>query len=268
MHRFLAFQLEDGGAHMAKVKLALSADEYVLRREAYCYADPCWKFEVVQTGSLAHAGVYHGVYASSPPPGCIGAVNLRRFELICGEVFADGFIALRKGSLTANHAANLQSIALAIVHWKMASQRGRARKAVERVGTKWSSETAQTLLEAYDHCRMGSFRIPGVRIPTATAFMRFLFPDKYGIMDRLVGCWTNSHGITTLKLRSDGYVCDTSSNIEQYEQSYIPFLRSQALELTRAGKQFRDVSACGEKGYFSFRPCDVEMALWQSISSS
>ena len=251
---------------MTSIRLLLSAAEYIRLREAYDYADPCCEFEVVQTGGLAQSGQYHGIYARVPRAECGRAINLRRFELICGEVFADGSEALQRGCLTATHEANLQAIALAIVHWKMASQRGRAKGKVENVLGKWQPKTPVVLVKAYDSRCMAGFCIGGVRIPTATAFMRLLFPDEYGIMDSRVSAITNAAAITHLSLTADDYVIDTPKNVTQYGDTYSPFLRAQAKQLNASGTRFRDINAEGRLMKFAFRPCDAEMALWQSAS--
>ena len=79
-----------------------------------------------------------------------------------------------------------------------------------------------------------------VRIPTATTFMRFLYPNDFGVMDsRVVGNHTQPNGITTLSLRNDGYINDTKQNIIKYETEYIIFLRVQAASLNKLGIKFR-----------------------------
>lgn len=110
---------------------------------------------------------------------------------------------------------------------------------------------------------MSLFRIGGVRIPTATAFMRFLFPDDFGIMDsRVVGNHTQPNGLTTLSLRSDGYISDTKQNVIKYETEYISFLRSQASYLNSLGVKFQDIDAHGNIFSSKFRSCDIEMGLF------
>jgi len=74
---------------MARINLLPSPHEYVQLREAYDYADPCCEFEVLQTGGISQPGHYHGIYAREPPDDCGRAINLRRFEGIGSEVFAD-----------------------------------------------------------------------------------------------------------------------------------------------------------------------------------
>ena len=109
---------------------------------------------------------------------------------------------------------------------------------------------------------MEKFEIGGVRIPTATAFMRFLFPTEYGIMDRRVARITQERCVTTLDIREDGYIKDTRRNKQQYVQSYSPFLRREAGELSDRGILFQDVDEDGRSINSSFRPCDIEMALF------
>lgn len=38
-------------------------------------------------------------------------------------------------------------------------------------------------MNVYEKKNMSLFRIGGVRMPIATGFVRFLFPDDFGIMD-------------------------------------------------------------------------------------
>ena len=149
----------------------------------------------------------------------------------------------------------------------MASQGGLADVKAKNVLGKWQAKTPAVLVKAYDSRCMAGFRIGGVRIPTATAFMRLLFPDEYGIMDSRVGAITNAAAITHLSLRDDGYVIDTPRNVAQYSNAYSPFLRAQVEQLETSGARFCDINAEGRLTEFAFRPCDVEMALWQSASS-
>ena len=109
---------------------------------------------------------------------------------------------------------------------------------------------------------MELFEIGGVRIPTATAFMRFLFPDEYGIMDSRVAKITQHRGITSLDIRKDGYINDTRRNKEQYATTYSPFLKDEARQLKNRGVLFQDVDENGTSIETPFRPCDIEMAIF------
>ena len=145
----------------------------------------------------------------------------------------------------------------------MASQGGRAQLKMDNLLAKWNVDTAKQLLDAYIKRDMSLFRIGGVRIPTATAFMRFLFPDDFGIMDsRVVGNHTQPNGITTLSLRNDGYINDTKQNVIKYETEYTIFLKSQASYLNDLGVKFQDVDSNGQIFLSQFRPCDIEMSLF------
>ena len=145
----------------------------------------------------------------------------------------------------------------------MTSQGGRAKLKMENLLAKWNDDTVKQLMNAYEKKDMSLFRIGGVRIPTATAFMRFLFPDDFGIMDsRVVGNHTQPNGITTLSLRNDGYINDTKQNIIKYETEYIIFLRGQAASLNKLGIKFRDVDEQGEIFLSTFRSSDIEMSLF------
>jgi hypothetical protein len=113
---------------------------------------------------------------------------------------------------------------------------------------------------------MGKFRIGGIRIPTATAFLRFLYPEEYGVMDKhVVNEHTQPNGITTLSLRKkDGYINNSPSNVRKYDVEYIPFLRAEAAAVNRVHATFRDVDVIGDNIVSVFRPCDIEMALFCS----
>lgn len=151
----------------------------------------------------------------------------------------------------------------AIIFWKMSSQGGRAKLKMGNLQEKWNNDTPKQLLDAYIKKEMQLFRISGVRIPTATAFMRFLFPDDFGIMDsRVVGKYTQPYGITTLNLRDDGYINDLKLNIHKYNIEYITFLRKKAGILSNSGIKFQDIDAQGSVIFTEFRACDIEMALF------
>lgn len=244
----------------------LSIEDYIKHREAYSYEDPGCRFEILQTNGLNYTGEFHGIFAGSVPATCIKGVNLRKFEAVCEEVFNNCCEPTRKGILTKQHAVNLRSITYAIVHWKMASQGGRASKNVKNIQDKWTGETVYKLIKAYRNKDIHEFMIPGIRIPTATAFMRFLFPDIYGIMDSRVARLTQKHNLTSLSIREDGYINDTARNIKQYNDNYIPFLQQEAYLLNKNGARFIDFDISGKKAEFKFRPCDVEMALWKICS--
>ena len=114
---------------------------------------------------------------------------------------------------------------------------------------------------------MRAIEIGGVRIPTATAFMRFLFPDLYGMVDSRVAPVTNNLGVTQFSLSKNkskkNYVYDIPKNIRQYTEAYVPFLRKEAQYLNDGGARFRDVDPFGVTVESIFRPCDVAMALWE-----
>jgi hypothetical protein len=244
----------------------ISPAEYVTNREAYDYTDPDVQFKIVQTGNLPSVGMFTGVFPSVIPSSHSIGVNLRKFEIICRSVFKDCSDADISGEWTDVHLDNLKNVTWAIVHWKLASQGARAPRNVVNVRAKWMSNTHKQLLDAYRARNMGMFRIGGVRIPTATAFLRFLYPDEYGVMDRhVVNEHTQPNGITTLNLRKeDGYISDLASNVKKYDAEYIPFLRAEAATINTGRVTFRDVDATGNSIVCGFRPCDIEMALFYS----
>lgn len=240
-------------------------DQYRLMREAFRYCDRLSEFEILPTQSLDRqfAGKYRGIFAKSVPAHCQSGINLRRFESLVRAIFEDVDIAEKSASVTDSHINNLKTVVCAVVHWKMASQGGRARKNSENVKNKWRRETAGQLINAYRKKEMPLFEIGGVRIPTATTFMRLLFPEKYGIMDSRVVKITQREGVTRLNIRPvDGYIIDCRNNREQYTQRYVPFLTNEAQPLTQIGITFEDIDEKGDLTRYTFRPCDIEMALF------
>jgi len=241
----------------------LRPQQYVHARETYSYEAPDCRFSIVQTGNLTTVGNYKGIFAAQArsPNGII----LRGFELVCQEVFGDCSIAAQNGVFTGSHLSNLREVSAAIVHWKMASQGGRACYRVKSMLAEWKPNTPSQLISAYENRDLSAFRIGGVGIATATAFMRLLFPDDFGVMDsRVVGNHTNRRGITTLTIRrDDGYIINTGTNACKYHEEYVPFLRSEASWLNGQGITFQDVDPFGQHFASPFRACDIEMALFQ-----
>lgn len=239
---------------------------YAEQREAYSYSDSDVGFVIAQTGSLPYVGVFIGIFPSTVPLSRPHGVNMRKFEAICRSVFEDCSAADAAEKWTELHLENLRNATCAIVHWKLASQGNRAPRNVDNVRAKWACGTHKQLLAAYRESDLGKFRIDGVRIPTATAFLRFLYPDKYGVMDKhVVNYHTQPNGITTLRLRAeDGYISDLPSNVEKYYTEYLPFLRAEAIAVNGACATFNDVDAAGDNIVSGFRPCDIEMALFSS----
>jgi hypothetical protein len=242
----------------------LSHAAYVQAREAYSYVDADVTFDVVQTGTLPHMGTFQGVFPRIVPSTHPSGVNLRKFEAICETVFSDAATAEATRGSTPAHRENIKSLACAIVHWKMASQGGRGK--VANVQRRWTHLTYGQLLSAYQHCSLSEFRIGGVRIPTASAMLRFTHSGEYGIIDsRVVKRHTQPAGITTLRVRADGYINDTKQNVDKYYSEYASFLTAEANSLTIARVTFCDIEAAGNPIRASFRPCDIEMALFQAV---
>ncbi|MEW6520018.1 MAG: hypothetical protein AB1461_11445 [Thermodesulfobacteriota bacterium] len=233
-------------------------------REDYCYYDRDCEFQIVAAVGLddRFAGQFIGIFPKKVPAHYSHGINLRRFEAIIQAVFAAANSAQSDDNVPAAHVGNMKEIVCAIVHWKMASQGGRADLKAKNVREKWGDNTAKSLIDAYREKQMEKFEIGGIRIPTATAFMRFLFPYEYGIMDSRVARITQKQGITSLDIREDGYIKDTRRNKQQYAQSYSPFLRREADELRERGVLFQDVDEDGHLINSPFRPCDIEMALF------
>ena len=241
----------------------IPAAAYKANREAYCYCDPDAEFTIVQTASLPHAGSFKGIFPSAVPSFPTGAINMRKFETICQAVFHDCGLAQKECHWTKSHLENLRQITCAIVHWKMASQGERAQLKVENVLAKWDDRTHLKLLSAYEKKSLSLFRIGGIRIPTSTAILRFLFPESFGIMDsRVVKNHTQPKGITSLKIRTDDYIEDLRENVNKYTTEYVPFLLKEAQALNDEGITFEDRDAVGKPISATFRPCDIEMALF------
>ncbi|HEY3130372.1 MAG TPA: hypothetical protein VGL91_13010, partial [Acidobacteriota bacterium] len=117
---------------------------------------------------------------------------------------------------------------------------------VKNVLAKWDDSTHKQLLLAYEKRDLSMFRIGGIKIPTATAFLRFLFPEVFGIMDsRVVKNHTQPRGITTLSVRTDGYINDSPQNINKWTTEYIPFLTREAQALNDDGVTFNDIDGSG-----------------------
>jgi len=239
----------------------LSIEGYVKKRQSYDYNSPETEFKIKQAGNLTYVGNFKGVFARDTERD--KGVNLRKFELICREVFENALNAEDKNSRNEKHNSNIKNIAKAIVHWKWSSQCGRSKFLLENMLKKFDDNlTTKELLNAFREGSLEKFRIGGVRIPTATAFMRFLFPDKFGIMDsRVVGNYTQPHGITTLNL-SQKKIEDSHTNINKYYGEYNRFLREERDWLNSEGVKFKDVNRNGQTFDSLFRVCDVEMALF------
>jgi hypothetical protein len=241
--------------------LLLSHAAYVQAREAYSYDDADVIFEIVQTGTLPHTGAFKGVFPRIVPTTHSIGVNLRKFEAICETVFSDAATAEAGRSTTPAHRENIKSVTCAIVHWKMASQGGRGK--VRNVQSLWTQLTYGQLIRAYQHCSLSDFCIDGIRLPIASAMLRFTHSNEYGIMDSRVVKHTQRAGITTLSIRAkDGYINDTKANIDKYYSQYTSFLKAEANSLTTAQATFSDFDAVGNPIRASFRPCDIEMALF------
>ncbi len=247
-----------------ETQMLLSADQYKAMREMYCYDDLDCRFEIMATPDLHRQfiGKYEGIFPRTVPQHYSRGINLRWFELIVQSVFTDTINAKANNEVTPTHVDNLKAVVCAVVHWKMASQGGRAKLNVVNVQEKWNSDTVDKIIKAYRRKNLKLFKIGGVRIPTATAFLRFLFPDEYGIMDSRVVKITQRNNITQLDLRDDGYIIDKNINIEQYNQNYNPFLVAEAKQLNNVGILFEDIDEHGNTINYTFRPCDIEMALF------
>ena len=63
-------------------------------------------------------------------------------------------------------------------------------------------------------------------------------------------------------MRSDGYINDTKQNFDKYYSEYASFLAAEANLRTIARVTFSDIDAAGNPRRASFRPCDIEMALF------
>ena len=244
--------------------MLFTSEQYKAMREGYCYCDRDSTFEVFTTPDLhsRFVGKYVGIFPRGVPQHSHFGINIRKFELIVQAVFSDASHAESSNSVFSAHISNLKEIACAIVHWKMASQGGRANRNVSNVRNKWQNNTFAQIIEAYRKKDLSLFKIGGIRIPTATAFLRFLFPDEYGIMDSRVVKITQKNSITQLDIRHDGYIIDKKKNVEQYNQNYNPFLINEALRLNNSGVTFQDIDEQGNQVDYKFRPCDVEMALF------
>ncbi len=243
----------------------LKPEQYVRSRQAYCYCATDCSFTIIQTGNLNFTGDFAGIFARDVPRHHPNGINLRHLEVICQEIFHTCSCVAECNNIVTAYLDNLKNIVSAIVYWKMASQGGRARLAVRNVLSKWVENTSKQLINAYRNKKMSQFKIGGIRIPTATAFMRFLFPNDFGIMDsKVIRKYTQPKGITTLSVRKDGYPNDTSENVKKYYTEYVLFLKEEAEWLNKQGVTFEDIDASGKIIKCSFRACDIEMALFSN----
>ena len=241
----------------------LTPQQYVEYRQNYRYDACLCKFSIEQTGSLQNIGEFSGVFSGQILPYFPKGITLRRFEIICQEVFQDCQSAMNKNQFSPVHLSNLKNISAAIVFWKMASQGGRAPQKMNNMLNKWNNSTANQLINAYIKKDIALFRIGGVLIPTASAFLRFLYPKEFGIIDsRVTNNYTQPHKITSLNLRDDGYILNVHQNIKEYYEKYIPFLRNEAKWMNEQGITFEDRDDAGSEIISNFRPCDIEMALF------
>ena len=214
---------------MKNDSMLFTAEQYKSMREGYCYCDRDCTFKVSTTPELDSnfTGKYAGIFSKTVPQHYSSGINIRQF-------FFDANRAESYNSIIPNHVNNLKEIVCAVVHWKMASQGGRANMNVANVKKKWKDDTFAKLINAYRKKDLSLLKIGGVRIPTATAFLRFLFSDEYGIMDSRVAKVTQEEGITQLDIRQDGYIIDKKKNEEQYNQFYIPFLVNEACRINKS----------------------------------
>ena len=104
----------------------LEPQQYVQSRIAYCYNAPDCSFTVIQTGGLCYEGNFNGIFSKNIPSHYPNGINMRRFEIICQEIFGDCSNALLNNSFSHDHLNNLKNISAAIVFWKMSSQGGRS----------------------------------------------------------------------------------------------------------------------------------------------
>ncbi|MGD9474996.1 MAG: hypothetical protein AB7V37_08350 [Eubacteriaceae bacterium] len=229
--------------------------DYAQLREKYSYDAVDLELNIKATENTKEI-VSKGIYAKTP---AAGGINLRKFEKIVNSVFTD----FAEDTSKKVHIDNLKEIIYAIVYWKMSSQGGRAKRSRKNVLEKWSEETERMLYNGFVKEDFKAFKIGGVRIPTASAIIRFIYPNKYGIIDsRVVGNFTQDQKITSLKLRNDGYISDTKENTEKYMTEYVKFLRDTANNLNQKNIKFHDFDENCESFLSDFRPCDVEMALF------
>ncbi len=244
--------------------MIFTGSEYKSSREKYSYDDPNCCFRISPAGGLKEGlvGAYKGVFSRAIPSNYDCGMTLRRFESVAQAVFSAASNAFKQGSFDSGHESNLKEIVCAIVHWKMASQGGRANLNEINVRKKWSEETAEKLINAYHKKKIELFEIGGIRIPTASAILRFLYPREFGIIDSRTARITQKMKITSLNIREDGYISDTHNNRKEYLDKYVRLLNEEAKELNIAGILFNELDENGKVSSYNFRPCDVEMAMF------
>ena len=72
----------------------LTPQQYVEYRQNYRYDACLCKFSIEQTGSLQNIGEFSGIFTRQILPSYPKGINIRRFEIICQEVFQDCHSAL------------------------------------------------------------------------------------------------------------------------------------------------------------------------------
>jgi hypothetical protein len=246
----------------------MSCNEYEKSRENYAYSDCGVEVEIRQTGRLPIAGLIRGIFASTVPQGHPNAVNLRRFEKICQCVFRDCYDtwetnARKAHALSTDQVLNLKSVSAAIVHWKNSSQGVRAEIWETQLREKWNDRTVVSLLYGYRNRDVKWFTYEhAIGVATASAFLRLLFPETYGIIDRRVAVALQDAGIVSMSLQPNGYIINTDRNVSQYNDVYVRWLQGEARRLNKLGCCFQDHDENGIQRQFPFRACDIEMAIW------
>lgn len=242
-------------------ELILPSESYVEAREAYDYCAPKIALALSRTRLCPDwQENFTGIFSRKAPR---GGINLRYLEKLCQTVFTHLSKNFQSSDWSIQDSENVRAVVEALVSWKMASQGGRSQAAVARVRDSWNSDVLQRLSLAFGDRSIAGFVGPGIGLPTASVFLRFLWPSDYGVLDRMAATKTQASGATSFATRADdGYIFHSAPNTQKYHSEYVPFLRAQANQLNDEGITFFDVDANGQDIRSQFRACDIEMAFY------
>lgn len=246
--------------------MLISVEDYINNRECYSYSDESVSFTLKCVEFLDDNycnQTWNGIYGNTSQTTGSSSVYIQCFSDIVQAVFVSCVMAIENGRFSIDHETNLKEISSAIVHWKMSSQGGRACIRVKGMLSQWNATTSQSLVDGFNKQSIHDFCIGGIRIPTASAFLRFLYPEAWGVIDSRVVKITQRNNITTMSIRNDGYINDTQQNRNKYHNEYSSFLRAEAKMLNALGARYNAIDCeDGNRKQFKFMPADVEMALF------
>ena len=184
--------------------MLLPIEHYIKNRENYSYNDEsvCFTLKCVEFLDEKYCNkTWKGIYSNIRESPDSQSITIQCFSDIVQAVFVSCDLATANGRFTNDHESNLKEISSAIVHWKMSSQRGRTNIRVNGMLKKWNAGTCVQLINGFRKQSIHDFCIGGVRIPTASTFLRFIYPESFGIIGSRVVRLTQTNNITTMSIR-------------------------------------------------------------------